>query len=104
MNISKLFLSILSAVIFSFIDALFFLIGEQHLQNIFKNNIGFVDENVAELMTGGISAALSILLFNIIKHYINKHFEIYEYSFIDTIGIIIGTAIVIGFYILFKKV
>ena len=104
MNISKLFLSILSAVIFSFIDALFFLIGEQHLQNIFENNFAFIDQNIAELITGGISAALSILLFNIVKHYINKHYQIYEYSFIDAIGIIIGTAIVIGFYILFKQV
>jgi len=104
MNLFKIGLSIVAAIVFSIIDAGFFLFGEQHLQNIFKKNITFVDDNIANLMTGGISAALAILLFSSVKYYITKHYDIYELSIIDALGILFGTSIVIGLYLLFKKI
>ena len=104
MNLSKIILSISAAIIFSIIDAAFFLLGEQHLQKLFTKNIPLVDDNIANLMTGGISAAISILLFSAVKYYITKHYDIYELSIIDALGIILGTSVVIGFYLLFKKI
>ena len=104
MNLTKIILSISAAIIFSIIDAAFFLVGEQHLQKIFTQNIPLVDDNVANLMTGGISASISILLFSAVKYYLTKHYDIYELSIIDALGIIIGTSVVIGLYLLFKKI
>ena len=104
MDLTKIILSISAAIIFSIIDATFFLVGEEDLQNIFKKNIPFVDNNIASLITGGISASLAILLFSSIKDYINNYYDIYELPIVDAIGIIIGTSIVIASYLLLKKI
>ena len=103
MNLFKIILSITSAVIFSMIDAGFFLLGEEKLQKILRSKFS-INDTVANLITGGISSALAILLFSSVKLYITRHYDIYELSIIDALGIILGTAIVIGLYLLFKKI
>ena len=103
MNLFKILLSITSAIIFSMIDAAFFLLGEEHLQKVLKNKLP-INDTVANLITGGLSSAVAILLFSSVKLYITRHYDIYELSIIDALGIILGTSIVIGLYLLFKKI
>lgn len=92
-------LSLVSSVLFGFIDSLFFLIGESSLQLAF-NGISFFDENMSELATGGISAAISLFVATGIVSLIKKKFEIIENPFIDAIGILIGmSAVLTGYYI-----
>ena len=103
MEIFKIILSITSAIIFSMIDAGFFLLGEENLQKILRNKLS-INDTIANLITGGLSSAIAILLFSSVKLYITRHYNIYELSIIDALGIILGTAIVIGLYLLFKKI
>ena len=96
-------LSFLSSIVFSVIDSLFFLLGEVKLQHTL-DNIPYIDHIAAQLITGGISAALSILFFGYVKQYITLHFNIQEHPIIDSIGIIIGTVIITTIYTLFKRI
>ena len=78
-----------------------FLIGETSVQDTL-NSISFFDENMAELATGGLSAAISIFIATGFVTLIKHKFEILENPFIDAFGILLGTAIVITFYYVYK--
>jgi hypothetical protein len=94
--------SLLSSVLFGLIDAIMFLMGESSIQTLFKS-ISFFDENMSELATGGISAAISLFIATGFVTLIKKKFEILENPFIDAFGIILGTTIVISFYYTYIK-
>ena len=68
-------ISFISSIIFSLIDSLFFLIGEDYVQKTLLT-IPFIDQNMAELITGGISSAISILFFSLVKQFISKKYNI----------------------------
>ena len=103
-NISiGILLSLISSILFGFIDSLFFLIGESSLQSIF-NKISFFDENMSELTTGGISAAVSLFVATGIVKLIKKKAEIIESPFVDALGIIIGMLLVLLGYYLYKQI
>ena len=95
-------LSLLSSVLFGLIDAIMFLIGESSIQKLF-NSISFFDENMSELATGGISAAVSLFIATGFVTLIKKKFEILENPFVDAFGIILGTTIVISSYYIYMK-
>ena len=95
------FVSLISAIIFSFIDSSFFLIGEQTIQSKIES-LKYIDTNLSELITGGISNCIAIYIASYFRHFINKRFETIETPIIDVIGIITGTLIVIGIYLLLK--
>ena len=95
-------LSLFSSVLFGLIDAIMFLIGESSIQTLF-NSISFFDENMSELATGGISAAVSLFIATGFVTLIKKKFEILENPFIDAFGILLGTTIVISFYYIYTK-
>lgn len=94
-------ITLLSSIVFSVIDALFFLLGEEKIQNTL-DKIKYIDHNSAELITGGLSAAISILFFGYFKQYLTLRFKIQEHPIIDAIGILLGTTIVVLIYTLFK--
>lgn len=94
-------ITLLSSIVFSLIDSSFFLLGEEKLQNTL-DKIKYIDHTSAELITGGISAAISILFFGYFKQYLTIRFKIQDHPIIDAIGIILGTIIVVLFYTLIK--
>ena len=94
-------LSLLSSVLFGLIDAIMFLVGESSVQKLF-NSISFFDENMAELATGGLSATISIFIATGFVTLIKHKFEILENPFTDALGIVLGTAIVITLYYVYK--
>lgn len=59
--LSGILLSLLSSVLFGLIDAFLFLIGESSFQKLFYS-IPFFDENMSELATGGLAAAISLFI------------------------------------------
>lgn len=95
-------ISLISTIIFGMIDGLFFLFAEESFQEKIKN-LEIFDQNSSELMTGGISAAAAIFVSSIISKHIRKRYDILEEPFIDSIGIILGTIMVIIVYNIYKK-
>ena len=101
MNFKIILFSLLGTIIFGFIDSLFFLIAEDSLQKEIKK-IKFIDNNIAELATGGISASLAIFASSLIRRKLKTKYDILEYEWIDSAGIILGTIFVIIFYYCYK--
>lgn len=101
---SILLLSLISTIIFGLIDALLFLGGENELQTwLQKNRFVSLDENMAELITGGLSASLAVLVATLIRLQLHKKFQIFEHPLLDVIGIMTGTMIVVFIYYFWKK-
>ena len=99
------FFSLLFTLIFGLIDALIFLLGEDSVQQGFIN-IGLNQEN-SELLTGGISATISILIASSILYFLKKSvlkkIELIENTLIDASGILLGTIIIFLFNFLINK-
>ena len=92
----------ISTIIFSFIDALFFLIAEEDIQSKI-NKISFMDPDSSEIATGAISASISIFAATLVRIQLSKKYDLIENPFLDALGILIGTIIFISLYILIKK-
>lgn len=90
---------LVSSILFGIIDALFFLFAETTLQDKI-NQLYFFDRNMAELLTGGISASIAIFFTTLIRNISNVKMS--SNPFVDVLGIMIGTFVVIFFYHLFK--
>ena len=99
MNI--IFISLISTILFGFIDASFFFLASDTVQKqIIK--IPFFNRDMSEVLTGAVSASIAIFLANYIGLYIKKYYKIYENPFIDAAGILIGTIILLAIYLLFN--
>ena len=98
----KILLTLISTVSFGIIDGSFFLLFEETFQDkIIKTKI--MDLKRAELLVGGISAACSIFFLTVIEDFISTHIDIISHPLLDSIGIIIGTIIVIVIYNILLK-
>ena len=99
------FFSLLFTLIFGLIDAIIFLIGEESVQKGFKK-AGLNQEN-SELLTGGISATISILIASSILFFLKKSIlknkKLTENPLIDGLGIMLGTLIILLFNLLINK-
>lgn len=99
--VNIILISIFSSVVFGVIDSLFFLIAEDTLQNKIER-LPYFDIDMAELLTGGISAAIAIFISSFVKANIIKNIKIIEKPYIESIGIILGTLIMIVTYKFYK--
>jgi len=102
LNYHILFISLISTIIFGIIDATVFLIGEETLQKTLRQQFNF-DLAMAELTTGGFSAAISIFIATLVAESINSQYKTIEHPLLDAIGIILGTIIIILIYTFFLK-
>ena len=94
-------ISLLSAIVFGVIDAVFFFIAEKDLQSKIEQ-IKNINRPAAELLTGGISASVAILFASLIKKILSQYFEVIENPIIDSIGVLLGTLIIFVIYILIR--
>ena len=94
-------LSFIGTISFGIIDALFFLFIEEGLTKKLEK-VKILDKITVPLFIGGLSASVSIFASTFISKLLHKHFEIIETPFIDSIGILVGTIIVILCYYMYK--
>jgi Na+/melibiose symporter-like transporter len=86
-----LFISLLSFIIFGFIDALFFGIYLNEGAVLFFEKIG-LNENNSDVMVGALAAATALIVSTYIKKKNQKTFgELIESPILDVAGILIGT-------------
>jgi len=94
-------LSLLSTILFGIVDGTFFLLAEESLQNKFMK-ISFFDSNMAELLSGGISTSIAIFVTFYTHDMIHRHYHIVEHPLIESIGVLIGTLILLCGYYLYR--
>ena len=101
-NFNILLISLISTIIFGVIDATIFLIGEETLQKILREQFNF-DLAMAELATGGFAAAVSIFIATFVSESIESKYKTIAHPLIDSMGIILGTIFIILIYKFFLK-
>jgi hypothetical protein len=89
-------IGMISSIIFSIIDSIFFFYIEEYLQAYWKERN--IAENVIPIINGGISSAISILIASYIDSYLETQFDIFKHPLIDATGIIIGTILILLVY------
>lgn len=94
-------ISLLTTIIFGFVDATFFFIGSETIQS-YLIKIPILTYNMAEVLTGAISASFAIFISTFIGLKIKKKYKIIESPFIDASGIMIGTIILLTLYYIFN--
>ena len=101
MHLKIILLSLVSTILFGIVDGLFFLLAEESLQDKFMK-ISFFDPNMAELLSGGISASFAIFVTFYTHSYIHQYYHLVEHPLIESSGVLIGTLLVIGMYYLYR--
>ena len=95
-----LFIGVISAAVFGFIDSIFFLTAEKSLDSYFSK-LGF-DDITIPLIVGAISASISLIIANYFEHFLQQKYDFIKNPFLDVIGMFIGTAVVILLYRIYK--
>lgn len=101
MNI--LLLSLFSTVIFGIIDAIFFLFFEETVQSKIKKLI-HVSMDIAEIVTGALSAAAAIFVASNVKISIQEEIYLIDNPLLDVSGILLGTLVVVATYLFYMRV
>ena len=97
-----LFISLLSTIIFGFIESLSFLFAEDYFQNIFSK-IGF-DIKSSEILTSSLSTSISIFAAVWIEAEIVKRYNIINSPLISSIGILLGSLFFVIIYNVIIKI
>jgi len=97
-----LLLSLLSSILFGIIDSTLFFFAVETIQNNI-NNIQIFDSIMSEILTNGITSSIAIFFSTYLHIYLTKKYKLKENPFINFIGILLGTIIVLLIYYLYKK-
>jgi len=103
MNIlSIILISLIATIIFGIVDGLSFLFIEEELTK-FWQNLGWFDQDIIPIINGGISSSIAIFITTFIYSLLKKKYDLLHHPFLDAIGIIIGTIIVIAFFSIYMR-
>jgi hypothetical protein len=95
-------LSLVSTIIFGFIEASAFLLAETTVQNMFiKAGLNMIS---AEILTSAVSTAISIFIAVWIEKQISKRYKIISHPIISSIGILIGASFFVLLYNIIMKI
>ena len=97
-----LLISLIRTIIFGMIDAGFFFVGSETVQNQLIK-IPILNYNMAEVLTGGISASFAIFVSSYVALLIKRKHKIIDNPIIDSIGILVGTIIIVTIYYFISK-
>ena len=95
-------LSLISTIVFGFIEALLFLVSEDTVQ-IALVNAG-LNIKSAEILTSALSTAIAIFVATWIEGYIMKNFDVVRHPALSALGIIIGAIIFVILYNLYNLI
>ena len=95
--IQKVGLTLVAASVFGVVEALIFFLAETELESVFEEDFE-MNTISAQLLTGGLSSAISILCFSYVHDYMNKKYKLLDLHVLQSIGLIIGTVLIIILY------
>ena len=95
--VQKVGLTLVAASVFGVVEALIFFLAETELENVFEEDFE-MNTISAQLLTGGLSSAIAILCFSYVHDYMNKKYKLLDLHVLQSIGLIIGTVLIIILY------
>lgn len=100
--IRMIMMGLITMCIFAYIDSGLFLTLEEDITDYIKE-YEYLDDYSRPVLLSGLASALAILISKSIKRYIIlPNFKIIEHPIIDSVGILIGTFLVIMTYEVLK--
>lgn len=101
-EITLFYTALIIGVIFACVDATFTFFFEDTVNNWML--LGGLDEKSTEVLSGGLSAAVSILIAGYVRVFLNRQLNIVSNPLVDALGIIIGVVLYVSVYTVgFKK-
>lgn len=101
-NFIIILLTLISTVIFGIIRGILYILTSETIAPNISHIQGF-DPIMTGLTISSINITISIFISSFIHKKIHDHFRLIESPFLDLLGIIIGSLIILGAYYLFKK-
>ena len=95
--VQKVGLTLVAASVFGIVEALIFFLAETKLENTFEKDYE-MNTISAQLLTSGLSSAIAILCFSYVHDYMNKKYKLLDLHVLQSIGLIIGTVLIIILY------
>ena len=95
--VQKVGLTLVAASVFGVVEALIFFLAETELESVFEEDFE-MNTISAQLLTGGLSSAIAILCFSYVHDYMNKKYKLLDLHVLQSIGLIIGTILIIILY------
>ena len=100
--IQKVGLTLVAASVFGVVEALIFFLAETELESVFEEELE-MNTISAQLLTGGLSSAIAILCFSYAHEYMNKKYKLLDYHFLQSLGLLIGTILIIILYNIIRR-
>ena len=95
-------ISLVASIVFAFVDASFFLLAEQTVEDELQKS-KFLDENTLQIATGALSASIAMFFGTLTSNLLRKKYDIVSNPVIDSVGILLGTILFICIYNMFIK-
>jgi len=95
-------LSLISTIVFGIVDALFFILFAETLQDrLFK--LKLFDMTMAELLTTALSTGVALLVASFVHVSIEEQVYLIKHPLLDVSGLITGTLIVLFVYLFYVR-
>jgi len=93
-------LSLISTIVFGIVDALFFILFAETLQEkLFK--LKLFDMTMAEMLTTALSTAVALIIASFVHISIEEQVYLIKHPLLDVSGLITGTLIVLFLYLFY---
>ena len=86
-----IFISLLAAFTFGFVDVINIFIIEKYVHPLLKKQFKFEDDETLSIISGSLAANASILTAIFIEMFLEKQYNYIKTPLIDVVGLIIGT-------------
>jgi len=98
----KFVLTLVAASVFGIVEGFIFFLAETELESVFEEELG-LNTISAQLLTGGLSSGIAILAFSYVHDYMSKKYKLLDIHILQSLGLIIGTVIIIVVYNIISK-
>ena len=95
--VQKISLTLVAASVFGVVEALIFFLAETELESVLEEELE-MNTISAQLLTGGLSSAIAILIFSYVHDYMNKKYKLLDLHILQSLGLFIGTILIIILY------
>ena len=98
----KFLMTLAAASVFGIVEGFVFFLAETELESVFEKQLK-LNTISAQLLTGGLSSAIAILCFSYVHDYMNKKYKLLNIHVLQSLGLLIGTIIIIVVYNIIGK-
>lgn len=98
-HVSSIIMGMIASIVFCFVDSMIFLFVEDKLNIYWKKQ--HISPTLIPILNGGLSASIAIYASVLIGNHLKMKYDIFEHPLIDSLGMIIGTIIILLIYKIF---